>query len=96
MAISWQKMSALVIILGSVLFLIAAFSPISFRVFPEPSAARKLEVMTASPTAWFVAQILFALGAMVTMIGIALVGRRKSVGDGNQPAQDDCRCSRLR
>jgi len=43
MHISLQKICAIVIILGSVLFLIAAFSPISHRVFPEPSAARKLE-----------------------------------------------------
>ncbi len=76
MEISLQKMSALVIIVGSVLFLIAAFLPISVRVFPEPSAARKLEIIMASPTAWFVAQIFFALGAMVTVIGIALVGYR--------------------
>jgi hypothetical protein len=76
MHISLQKISAIVIILGSVLFLIAAFSPISHRVFPEPSAARKLEVITATPTAWLVAQIFFALGALVTVIGIALVGYR--------------------
>ena len=67
-----QKLSAILVILGSVLFLIAAFSP-SSRVFPEPSAARKLEIILASPTAWLVAQILFALGAMITVIGIALV-----------------------
>lgn len=76
MNISLQKISAIVIILGSVLFLIAAFSPIANRVFPEPSAAQKLEVITAAPTAWLVAQIFFALGAMVTVIGIALVGYR--------------------
>jgi hypothetical protein len=71
---SLHKISAIVIILGSVLFLIAAFLPISVRVFPEPSAARKLEIIMASPTAWFVAQIFFAFGAMITVTGIALVG----------------------
>jgi hypothetical protein len=73
MNISLQKISAIVIIGGSVLFLIAAFSPIS-RVFPEPSAVRKLEIIVASPNAWFVAQIFFGLGAMLTVIGIAIVG----------------------
>ena len=76
MNISLQKISAIVIILEPMLFLIAAFSPISNRVFPEPSTARKLEVITAAPTAWLVAQIFFALGVMVTVIGIALVGYR--------------------
>ena len=75
MEISVQKMSALVIILGSVLFLIAAFSPIS-GVFAEPSPAGKLEIIMASPNAWSVAQIFFALGAMITVIGIALIGDR--------------------
>ncbi len=76
MKISLQKMSALVIILGSVLFLIAAFLPISFRVFPEPSAVRKLEIIRDAPNAWLVTQIFFALGTMVTVIGIALVAYR--------------------
>jgi hypothetical protein len=73
MNISLQKISAIVIMVGSVLFLIAAFSPIS-RVFPEPSAVRKLEIIVASPNAWFVAQIFFGLGAMLTVIGIAIIG----------------------
>ncbi len=72
---SLQKTSAIVIILGSVLFLIAAFLPIS-RVFPEPSAVRKLEIIRDAPNAWLVAQIFFALGAMVTVIGLALVAYR--------------------
>ena len=75
MEISLQKMSGSMIILGSVLFLIAAFLPIS-RVFPEPSAVRKLEIIRDAPNAWLVAQICFALGALVTVIGIALVAYR--------------------
>jgi hypothetical protein len=67
-----HRISALVIIVGSVLFLIAAFQPISVRVFPESSAARKLEVIRNAPTAWLVGQIGFGLGAMLTVIGIAL------------------------
>jgi hypothetical protein len=76
MEISLQKMSGSMIMLGSVLFLIAAFLPISIRVFPEPSAVRKLEIIRDAPNAWLVTQIFFALGAMVTVIGIALVAYR--------------------
>jgi hypothetical protein len=65
--------SGIVIIVGSALFLCAAFTPISFRVFPEKSATRKLEVIRASPTAWSVTQILFGLGALVTAIGVGLL-----------------------
>jgi hypothetical protein len=70
---SLQKMSAIMIILGSGLFLIAAFLPIS-QVFAESSPARRLELIMASPHAWFVAQIFFGLGAMLTVIGVALAG----------------------
>lgn len=76
MEISLQKMSGIMIILGSVLFLIAAFLPISSRVFPEPSAVRKLEIIRDAPNAWLVTQICFALGALVTVIGLALVAYR--------------------
>ena len=76
MEISLQKMSGIMIILGSGLFLIPAFLPISMRVFPEPSAVRKLEIIRDAPQVWLVRQIFFALGAMVTVIGIALVAYR--------------------
>jgi hypothetical protein len=71
--VSSVLVSGIVIIVGSALFLCAAFTPISFRVFPEKSATRKLEVIRASPTAWSVTQILFGLGALVTAIGIGLL-----------------------
>ena len=49
----------------------AAFLPVS-RVFDEPSPAHKLEIITASPNAWTAAQILFGIGAMLTIGGLAL------------------------
>lgn len=70
METSLPRISALTIGLGSVLFLAAAFSPIS-RVFGEPSSARRLAVILAAPRQWWVAQGLFALGALVTALGIA-------------------------
>jgi hypothetical protein len=70
MEVSSERVSAILIIVGSALFLCAAFTPISYRVFPERSATRKLEVIRASPNAWAVTQIMFGLGALVTVIGI--------------------------
>lgn len=66
-----NHISATVTIVGSILFLVAAFLPIS-RVFAQPSPVKKLEIIDADPGQWLVAQVLFALGAVVTVIGIAL------------------------
>jgi len=71
--INLQKISALVMIAGSLLFLIAAFMPVS-RVFAEPSAAKKLEIILQSRNMWTFSQVFFASGAIVTCIGIGLTG----------------------
>jgi hypothetical protein len=52
--VSSVLVSGIVIIVGSALFLCAAFTPISFRVSLEKSTTRKLEVIRASPIAWSV------------------------------------------
>lgn len=67
------QVSGTVMILGSVLFLVAAFMPISARVFSASSPAKKLEHITESPRAWIVSQVLFGLGSLVTVIGIGLL-----------------------
>jgi hypothetical protein len=69
---SLNQISAIATIVGSILFLVAAFLPISFRVFPQTSPAKKLESINADPGQWFAAQVLFAFGTLVTVIGIAL------------------------
>jgi hypothetical protein len=66
------KPGAITIIVGSVLFFIAAFSPIS-RIFGIPSAEQKLEIILASPNQWKAAQVFFALGALVTVAGIGIL-----------------------
>lgn len=66
------RASAGIIIVGSLLFLAAAFSPIS-RIFGIRDASEKLEIITASPIQWTVAQVFFALGAVVTVAGIGLL-----------------------
>lgn len=78
-----QKVAALIVVAGSVLFLAAAFSPIS-RVYAEPDAARRLEIILAGPNQWLISHLLFGLGAAVTAAGIgwlasALSGRPSAV-----------------
>jgi hypothetical protein len=73
MKIGLKQVSAVLMIVGSVLFVVGANLPISSRVFPEPSAVKRLESITDAPGEWLVAQVLFALGAIVTVIGIALL-----------------------
>lgn len=78
-----SQISATVTVVGSVLFLVAAFLPISARVFPQPSSVKKLENINADPGQWFAAQVLFALGTVVTVVGIALYAyyvRQESFG----------------
>lgn len=45
---STERVAAVILLVGSVLFIIAAFMPVS-RVFAEPSPAAKLEIITGSP-----------------------------------------------
>lgn len=61
------------IISGSLFFLIAAFSPVS-RVFGEPSAVKKLEIIMESRNLWTFSQVFFSAGSLVTIIGIGLTG----------------------
>lgn len=73
--ISLQRVSAIVIVVGAIVFLSAAALPVSMRVFPEPSPIRRLGYIEAAPTAWIVAQVLFAVGAALTVVGIGLLAR---------------------
>jgi hypothetical protein len=58
---------------GAILFLIGASFPISFRVYPEPSPARKLEHITGSAVQWSISQVLFGFGSALPVIGIAML-----------------------
>jgi len=73
MKIGLKQVSAVVMIVGSVLFIIGSNLPISSRVFPEPDPAAKLQSITDAPGEWIAAQVLFALGPIVTAIGVALL-----------------------
>lgn len=77
---TFDRTDAIVIIVGSVLFMAAAFSPIS-RVFAIPDPVEKLAIIQDAATQWTVAQALFALGALVTAAGIGMLAYR-AAGDG--------------
>ncbi len=44
---STERVAAIILLVGSVLFIIAAFMPVS-RVFAEPTPAAKLQITTAT------------------------------------------------
>ena len=69
---STERVAAIILLVGSVLFIIAAFMPVS-QVFAEPSQAAKLEIITSNRTAWTASQILFGLGASIAAIGLGFV-----------------------
>jgi len=72
MDIKVLKIGSIIVMIGSVLFIIAAFSPIS-RVFGISSPERKLEIILSAPNQWIAAQIFFALGALVMVAGVSIV-----------------------
>ena len=73
MKIGLRRISGAAIVLGSVLFLVGFFLPMSGSVFTATSAEEKLEIITESAGAWTASQVLLGLGAAVTLVGVALL-----------------------
>jgi hypothetical protein len=69
---STERVAAIILLVGSVLFIIAAFLPVS-QVFAEPSPAAKLEIIDSNRTAWTTSQVLFGLGGSIAVIGLGFV-----------------------
>jgi hypothetical protein len=68
---SLLKISGIVTIVGSIIFLVAAFVPIS-SVYALPTAESKLKLITDSLEAWRFSQVLFSAGVIITAVGIAV------------------------
>jgi hypothetical protein len=66
---SLQKPTSLLLALGSLLFIIAAFLPVS-RVFAEPDPDKKLSIIMDLRTMWTTGQVLFGLGSLVTVVAL--------------------------
>ena len=65
------KFDAMIIGIGSILFLISAFLPIS-RVYALPTPDKKLALINQSRKAWKVSHILFFIGALLLAIGVVV------------------------
>jgi hypothetical protein len=63
--------SGWVICFGSVIFLSAAFAPMS-RVFAIRDPEKKLDIISSSPGFWRLFQVLFGAGAIITALGVGL------------------------
>lgn len=69
---STERVAATFLPVGSALFIIAAFMPVS-QVYVAPSPAAKLQIIYSAPTAWIASQVLFGLGASIAAIGLGFV-----------------------
>jgi hypothetical protein len=65
------KQAAATLSIGSVIFLIAAFMPISI-IYAERDVQAQIARVQSSPTAWAISQILFALGSIIVVAGLTL------------------------
>ena len=78
---STERVAAIILLVGSVLFIIAAFMPVS-QVYVVPSQAAKLEIITSNRTAWSASQVLFGLGASIAAIGLGFVAHHLRAAPG--------------
>ena len=69
---TFERISGILLLIGSALFLTAAFLPISW-VFAERDLGKKVEMITAAPESWRIAQFLFGAGALIAAIGFLYV-----------------------
>ena len=81
-----QRVDALLMVLGSIIFLVGALSPISLKVFSTPDAGKRLATIRAGRRAWRIDQVWYALGPIVTALGIGLVAYRFRSSPATLPA----------
>ena len=67
-----NRTSGIVLSIGSLLFLVAAFMPVS-RVFVVRGAEQQLAVIAADRSGWQVAQFFFGSGATIAWVGMAML-----------------------
>lgn len=79
----FQGVDALLLIAGSLIFLVAAFAPISLAVFSQTDAGKRLAAIEDSRRVWSLDQLFYALGAIVTALSVGLVAFRLSDTPGS-------------
>jgi hypothetical protein len=68
---------------GSILFVIAAFLPIS-KVYMESNPENKLEIIQSMPKMWNIEQVMFIAGSIITAFSLFVVAIRiRSTGSFN-------------
>jgi hypothetical protein len=65
------KLCAILIAIGSILFLIAAFLPVS-KVYALPTPEMKLAIINKSRQTWQISQILFFFGSLFVALGVVI------------------------
>lgn len=81
-----QKNTAIWLGIGSLLFLIAAFNP-SSRVFGEAMSDTRIEIINSLRTLWNISQVLFGLGALITVLALGMMVYELKYISGSQWAQ---------
>jgi hypothetical protein len=66
------KLTGIILILGSLLFIIAAFSPITIAVVTEADIGKRADTLAEGQAAWFLVNLLFAVGSLITAFGLWL------------------------
>lgn len=79
----FQGIDALLLITGSLIFLGAAFAPISLAVFSRSDAGKRLAAIQDSRRVWSVDQLFYALGAILTALAVGLAAFRLSRAPGS-------------
>ena len=76
-----QKLAGIGLIVGSVLFIIAAFTPLTFKVIMADMQQR-VDLIQNERTGWVLLNILFGIGSVVAVVGLALFAQHvQSIGD---------------
>lgn len=66
-----QKLAGIGLIIDSVLFIIAAFTPLTFRVIMA-DVQQRVDLIENERSGWILLNILFGLGSIIAVIGLAL------------------------
>lgn len=76
-----QKLAGMGLIVGSVLFMIAAFTPLTFRVIMA-DVQQRVDLIQKERVGWVLLNILFGAGSVVAVVGLALFAQHvQGMGD---------------
>lgn len=73
------RLAAWVLLIGSLIFLFAAFNPTSMAVFPAATPDARLAAIQRHQSLWVISQVAFGLGAVIAALGYVLLAR--ALGD---------------